>query len=208
MRTLLVLTTAALAAAATPPPINGWWHRRADVVLYAEALCPFCAAWLAHDALPFAHDLGAVAQLHAVFWGNARAAPDGSTTCQHGREECELNTLFNCVVAGERRSAWVPFLACVSAKHPKVGAAVDKCAARTGVNATAARACAASPRGAALTEAARAKTEGLFPAHSGVPWFTVERLPVGGDAGALGIVACAAWRGARPVACYRAPPDE
>lgn len=210
MRPLLLLATAATLAAATlpPPHANGWWHRRADVTLYAEALCPYCAGWLASQALPFVHDLGGVAQLHVVFWGNARAAPDGTVTCQHGDDECKLNTLFNCVVADEHRRAWVPFLACVSAKHPRVAAAVDKCAARTGVNATAARACAASSRGASLTAAARAETEGLFPQHSGVPWFTVEKLPVGGDAGALGIVACAAWRGSRPAACYRAPPDE
>jgi interferon gamma-inducible protein 30 len=206
MRLLLLL--AATAAAAPPPALDGWWHRRADTVLYAEALCPYCAAWLAKAALPFVHDLGGVAQLHAVFWGNARAAPDGEVTCQHGPEECELNRLYNCVVHGAPRSAWVPFLACASAHHPKVAAAVDKCAARTGVNATAARACAASRRGADLTEAARKQTEGLVPAHAGVPWFTVERLPVGGDSGALGVVACAAWRGPRPAACYRAPPDQ
>lgn len=195
-------------AAAAPDAVAGWWHRRVDVVLYAEALCPYCAAWLADRALEFAHEYGGIAKLHVVPWGNARAAPDGAVACQHGADECLLNTLYACAIADYHHTKWLPLLACASAKHPAVLKAFDKCAARAGVNATSVRACAASRRGGALADAARRETEALYPSHQGVPWFVVERLPVGGATSALGAVACAAWRGQRPAACYRLPPDE
>lgn len=144
---------------------------------------------------------------HLVPWGNARATPNGTVTCQHGPDECTLNALYACAIANEPRGRWLPLVACASAKHPKSLAAFDKCADRAGVNPAAVRACAASKRGAALVDAARRETGALVPPVEGVPWFVVERLPLGSDGGALGAVVCAAWRGPRPAVCYRPPPE-
>lgn len=197
-----------LPTGADPPSTAGFWHRRVDVTLYAEAMCPYCCAWLAKRALEFDHELGGIAKLRVVPWGNARAAPGGAVTCQHGDDECLLNRMYACAIDAHSRSHWLSLLQCASAKYPAVLKNFDKCAVRAGINATAVRACAAGRRGDDLIERARMETENLYPQHSGVPWFVVERLPVGGNSGALGAVACAAWRGTRPAACYRPPPDD
>lgn len=199
------------ASTATPAhdasTLAGWWHRHVHVTLYLEALCPYCAAWLAKSALQFDHDYGSIAKLHVVPWGNARVAPGGAASCQHGEDECFLNTMYACAIHAYPRTHWLPLLACASSHYPSVMKAFDKCAGRAGVNATSVRACAESHHGAQLADEARRETEALIPQHSSVPWFVVERLPLGGESNALAAVVCAAWRGARPAVCYRPPPD-
>ena len=229
-RAALLLLWAAAAAAARPV---AWpWHAKVDIALYAEALCPYCASYLANKAESLAHDYADIARLRLVPWGNARASPNGTVVCQHGEAEvgggegmkgaprspsraghpdyspqCALNRLYACLIDAEPVN-WLPVVACASGRYPDVDAAFDKCARRAGVNATAARACAAGKRGAALESAAMRDTDALIPAHAYVPWIVVDGLALGGAADAAGVVACAAWGGARPPVCARAPPGD
>ena len=59
---LLVLTSADAAAAATPP---------VNVTLYAEALCPYCAGFVANEAADLLGCWGDDVRLRVVPWGNA-----------------------------------------------------------------------------------------------------------------------------------------
>lgn len=230
MRGVLLALLAASAAAAATRPVAWPWHAKVDIVIYGEALCPYCASYLAKNAEALAHDYAAIARVRFVPWGNARARPNGTVVCQHGETEvrgggrgaqrrgarhlpkssprplqCALNRVYACLIEAQPTN-WLPVIACASAHYPDVDAALDKCARRSGVDAAAARECAAGARGAALEAAAMRETDALVPAHAYVPWVVVDDLALGSTAAAAGVVACAAWRGARPQACLRAPP--
>uniref|UniRef100_A0A3Q7I1X7 Uncharacterized protein n=1 Tax=Solanum lycopersicum TaxID=4081 RepID=A0A3Q7I1X7_SOLLC len=43
-------------------------------------------------------DLGSIVNLRLVPWGNTQIAPNTSWICQHGTDECQLNTVEACAI--------------------------------------------------------------------------------------------------------------
>ncbi|KAK9920353.1 hypothetical protein M0R45_028908 [Rubus argutus] len=70
-----------------------------SVTLYYETLCPYCADFIVnHLANIFQNGLISIVNLRMVPWGNAWLNSDGSFACQHGSDECLLNTIEACTM--------------------------------------------------------------------------------------------------------------
>ncbi|CAN1276967.1 Gamma-interferon-responsive lysosomal thiol protein [Linum perenne] len=68
--------------------------------LYYETLCPYCADFIVnHLSNVFQNGLIQILNLRLIPWGNALVQPDGSFLCQHGPNECVLNTVDACTIA-------------------------------------------------------------------------------------------------------------
>uniref|UniRef100_A0A453FUM6 Gamma-interferon-inducible lysosomal thiol reductase n=1 Tax=Aegilops tauschii subsp. strangulata TaxID=200361 RepID=A0A453FUM6_AEGTS len=74
--------------------------RRVSVAVYYETLCPFCSGFVVNDlARIFRNGLSSNVDLRLVPFGNGRVSPDGSMSCQHGEDECQLNAIEACVIS-------------------------------------------------------------------------------------------------------------
>jgi interferon gamma-inducible protein 30 len=187
------------------------------IELYMETLCPYCANATVLAVAPIAQHavLGAAVSLLYVPWGNARTALDGSVTCQHGAQECALNTLLSCAIALSPTD-WFSFAGCLeeavlAARDGKtqpppdlsVRAVAARCApppssapAPAAAPRTAAPdrlvACAEGPLGSALTRMAAQRTAALAPPHAYVPWFVVNGVALRSAADDLLAFVCVA----------------
>ena len=86
------------------------------VDFYGEALCPFCSRFTTTTVAPlFANNVSDLMTFTYVPWGNAQLdSATGAVTCQHGPQECLLNTLISCVQdIIPAQSAWFPAVDCI-----------------------------------------------------------------------------------------------
>lgn len=197
----LLLPTQTSAARPPPPPI--------DITLFMETLCPYCANATVNQVKPLMKHpvLGDAIRLTFVPFGNARADANATTTpvCQHGPDECALNTLLSCAIA-LYPSTWFDFAVCLeeivlAASEGKASAAdlsVASVAARCAPASTARLvSCAEGPLGRALTRMAGERTAALVPKHQYVPWFVVNGVPLKSTADNLLAFVCVALDPAR-----------
>ncbi|XP_030479737.1 gamma-interferon-responsive lysosomal thiol protein [Cannabis sativa] len=74
-------------------------NNKVQVSLYYESLCPYCANFIVNHLVKlFQNGLISTVDLRLVPWGNASPNPDGSISCQHGVDECLLNTIEACTI--------------------------------------------------------------------------------------------------------------
>ncbi|CAK9183129.1 unnamed protein product [Ilex paraguariensis] len=72
---------------------------KVNLLLYYEALCPFCANFIVNQLVKiFQTDLISIVNLRLVPWGNTVIAANNSWLCQHGPDECLLNTVDACAI--------------------------------------------------------------------------------------------------------------
>jgi len=139
-------------------------------------------------------------------WGNARQA-GGVITCQHGAEECKMNTLQNCAIAlaAGNTSQWMPMIHCLETHGVNQQKFVTECAAASSFDDAALTQCWTGAQGVALDQAARTAT----PAdHQYVPWTTVNGVNACDETGCSGVLAavCKAYAGPKPAACSARSP--
>ncbi|XP_040372874.1 gamma-interferon-responsive lysosomal thiol protein-like [Rosa chinensis] len=80
-------------------PFQSYAAENVSVTLYYETLCPYCADFIVnHLAKIFQNGLISIVNLRMVPWGNAWLNSDGSFACQHGTDECLLNTIEACTI--------------------------------------------------------------------------------------------------------------
>jgi len=180
------------------------------VVLYGEALCPYCARFTTQVVAPLLTEEGGLAGIFNfsyIAWGNAIRTVDG-VVCQHGELECQLNKVISCVQdLFSSQDHWFPYIECLE-KAPEDGLRrAAKCATKTKLNGTAIAECAAGDRGDELDKASEAATRKLDPPHTYVPWVVVDGIPIGANYEALRSVICAAFKGDRPDGCKQVPSD-
>lgn len=114
---------------------------KVPVEFYAEALCPYCANFtITHLSQLFRNGLSNVVELDYIPFGNARYDQStGNITCQHGRQECELNKVIGCALeAYPQQDEWFRFLECVEAQVLKDAAfpverTTSLCAVKAGI---------------------------------------------------------------------------
>ncbi|WVY93296.1 hypothetical protein V8G54_032384 [Vigna mungo] len=72
---------------------------KVSLELYYESLCPYSANFIVNH-LPkiFSTDLIPIVHLKFVPWGNANLQPNHTFICQHGPNECFLNTVEACAI--------------------------------------------------------------------------------------------------------------
>lgn len=87
---------------------------RVSVDIFYETLCPYCRQFISNQLLGVVQtELAQHIALKLYPYGNAHTAADGSLVCQHGTEECELNTLEACALFEYPHEKTVHFIACL-----------------------------------------------------------------------------------------------
>ncbi|KAF7054232.1 hypothetical protein CFC21_061950 [Triticum aestivum] len=111
---LQLLSTTSAATAGDVATGSG--SEKVHVAIYYESLCPYSVRFVANHLLKAYRDgLLDAADLTLVPYGNAKVNAHGAITCQHGPEECLLNTVEACAI-----DAWpdvkvhLGFIYCVS----------------------------------------------------------------------------------------------
>ncbi|KAL0018223.1 hypothetical protein WJX77_010691 [Trebouxia sp. C0004] len=180
-----------------------------QVNFYGEALCPYCARFLDTVAARI-YDNGVMnmTRFRYIPYGNAKETQDG-VVCQHGPQECELNRILSCAMhLNSEQQVWFPFAKCLESPgpskiHPLEPA--EPCAQDASINYTAIQDCASGQMAVELQKKAAEETASLKPAHTYVPWITVNGIAIGGAFEQLQTFICASYLGDRPETCYGPP---
>ncbi|KAL6278195.1 hypothetical protein ACE6H2_021796 [Prunus campanulata] len=74
--------------------------QKVTLSVYYETLCPFCATFIVKNlAQIFDNNLITILNLRLVPWGKASInSSKNSTVCQHGPDECRLNSVEACAI--------------------------------------------------------------------------------------------------------------
>ncbi|KAK9001049.1 hypothetical protein V6N11_082841 [Hibiscus sabdariffa] len=74
--------------------------KKVNLSLYYESLCPYCRSFIVSQLVKvFNTDLLNIINLRLVPWGNAQyVEPNKTIICQHGEDECYLNTIHACAI--------------------------------------------------------------------------------------------------------------
>ncbi|KAH9736712.1 gamma interferon inducible lysosomal thiol reductase family protein expressed [Citrus sinensis] len=153
--------------------------QKVKLSLYYESLCPYCANFIENQLVKvFNTDLSTIVNLRLVPYGNAQIrGPDKTIICQHGQNECYLNTIHACAI-----NAWpdvrihFKLIQCIegqasASEQPE--AAWRKCCNDLGFSQQPIDNCYQSGEGTKLTLKYAEETDSLKPPHRFVPWVTV-----------------------------------
>ncbi|KAF0935977.1 hypothetical protein E2562_037457 [Oryza meyeriana var. granulata] len=201
-RAVLFLAALLLLVGASAGDVEGK-NRKVDVALYYESLCPFSAMFVVDNlAKVFKDGLLSAINLSLVPYGNARVK-DGKISCQHGSEECFLNTVEACAI-----DAWPDlrvhfrFIYCVE------GLVVDgkrreweSCFGKLNLDPKPVTDCYKSERGHQLSLKYGRQTDALQPPHKYVPWVVVDGQPLYEDYENFEAYICKAYKGHPPKVC-------
>lgn len=166
--------------------------------LYYESLCPDSFQFMVDSlARVFKDGLLDAADLTLVPYGNAKVDAHGAITCQHGPEECLLNTVEACAI-----DAWpdvkvhLGFIYCVSDlvlknKHREW----ESCFQKQGLDPKPVTECYKGERGHNLSLEYGRQTAELVPPHQFVPWVVVDGKPLYNDYGNFKAYICKAYKG-------------
>lgn len=200
-----VICSIALAQAAGPEDLAPL----VQVNFYGEALCPYCARFLDTVAAKI-YDNGVMnlTNFRYIPYGNAKKT-EGGIACQHGPQECELNRVLSCAIhLNPDQLVWFPFAKCIEPPGPSKIQPLEpgeSCAQEASVDYSAIQDCTSGQMADELQEKAAEETASLKPAHTYVPWITVNGIALGGAFEQLQTFICAAYLGDRPEACYGPP---
>ncbi|XWS67282.1 hypothetical protein CRYUN_Cryun05aG0274300 [Craigia yunnanensis] len=164
--------------------------KKVNLSLYYESLCPYCRSFILSQLVKvFNTDLLNIINLRLVPWGNAQVVkPNKTITCQHGEDECYLNTIHACAI-----NIWPDlrkhfnFIYCIENQglHIKEGqqsagadAVWKACSARLGMDQKLIKNCYDSGYGRKLLLQYATETNDLHPKHLYVPWVTVNNQPL------------------------------
>ncbi|EOY07105.1 hypothetical protein SCA6_001237 [Theobroma cacao] len=194
---------------------------RVNLSLYYESLCPYCRRFIVNQLVKvFNSDLLNIINLRLVPWGNAKVVkPDKTINCQHGEDECYLNTIHACAI-----NIWPDlrkhfnFIYCTENQgvHIKDGQHSDgadavwkACSARLGMDQKLIKKCYDSGYGRKLLLQYATETNNLHPKHLYVPWVTVNNQPLFDKYENFVTYVCNAYKDkALPNACKSHSPKE
>ncbi|KAL5550757.1 hypothetical protein UlMin_000933 [Ulmus minor] len=175
------------------------------VSLYYETLCPYCADFIVnHLAKIFQNGLISIVNLRLVPWGNAWINSDnGTVTCQHGPDECLLNTIEACTITiYPDVTRHFTFIHCVegltlAGRHNEWPNCFEMSRlGRVPVD------CYTSGYGKVIEDKYAKETANLNPPHGFVPWVVVNNHALREDFQKFMVYICKAYRGNhKPNAC-------
>lgn len=217
-RRLLLFVLLSAAVGALLPP---WGSSAAAVAaeakvslaLYYETLCPYCSRFIVnHLAGIFDDGLIDAVDLLLVPYGNARVGSNNTISCQHGRDECFLNSVEACAIdAWPNLDVHFRFIYCVEDlvvkhKHQEW----ESCFEKLGLDPKPVTECYKSERGHKLELKYGRQTDALQPPHKYVPWVVVDGQPLYEDYENFEAYICKAYKGRPPGVCEglgRHPPS-
>lgn len=184
-------------------PFRSYATENVPVTLYYETLCPYCADFIVnHLANIFQNGLISIVNLRMVPWGNAWLNSDGSFACQHGSDECLLNTIEACTITiYPNVNRHFTFINCVERltlqnRHSKWA----NCFEMSGLG-TVPIDCYNSGYGNQIETKYARETAQLNPSHRFVPWLVVNDKPLAEDYENFMTYICKAYKGKPPEAC-------
>ncbi|KAJ9173029.1 hypothetical protein P3X46_016205 [Hevea brasiliensis] len=187
---------------------------KVSVSLYYETLCPYCRNFILDPlAKAIKTDLMTILDLQLVPWGNAMILPDSTVSCQHGEDECYLNSIHACVI-----DIWPDvimhfnLIQCIEEQSSAMGlgngaeALYNVCAEQLGFPAKPIKDCHESARGRELLLQYGSRTDSLNPPHRYVPWVVVNGNPLLENYDNFVEYVCKSYRGkSLPTACVSYP---
>ncbi|XP_076957228.1 gamma-interferon-responsive lysosomal thiol protein-like [Bidens hawaiensis] len=201
---LLIVSFIAALVMPSPSPVVG---DKVKLNLYYESLCPFCQNFILND-LPKIYDNGLIdiIDLKLSPYGNAKLLDNGTIVCQHGKQECKLNTVEACAI-----NAWpaidehLRFITCVESFADQ-GKHHDKwktCFQKLKLGPEDVNDCINSGLGYMLELQYADEIGALRPPHRYVPWVTVNGQPLLEDYEKFTSYVCKAYKGPNvPRACH------
>ncbi|XP_021720994.1 gamma-interferon-inducible lysosomal thiol reductase-like isoform X3 [Chenopodium quinoa] len=178
--------------------------KKVPLDLYYESLCPYCANFILNE-LPiiFENGLIDIVDLRLFPWGNARLISNNSFICQHGPNECLLNTVEACAIhAWPNLDDHFPFITCVeSLVYEGKYYQWETCFKELGLDPEPITDCYKSEVGKKLELKYAALTDALKPPHKYVPWVVVDGKPLLEDFEDFITYICKAYKGPKPSAC-------
>ncbi|KAJ1367470.1 hypothetical protein KIN20_028384 [Parelaphostrongylus tenuis] len=159
-----------------PPKVN-----KVSLEIYMESKCPDTSRFMHKQLMKswsMLSNTGRI-ELTMIPFGKARcvatAGDDYKCTCQHGKDECILNQLMNCVI--ERITVpdrTVPIIDCIQGRN-NLNDAMTSCVSNNALlDHQWMRDCATGPTGRRLLAMAGARTVALKPALDFVPWIIID----------------------------------
>ncbi|KAL5719367.1 ribonuclease T2 [Ranunculus cassubicifolius] len=204
----LVILIALSASAASTTSTSS---ERVRVDFYYEALCPACMDFLVNGlAEIFTNQLISIIDLHLVPYGNAiLGGPDKKTIiCQHGAEECFLNTVEGCAIhVSDDVNKHFAFIHCMEEfmMTRKVTTGWEFCFEETGLDPKPVKDCYNGPRGYEVQMGYAKETGNLTPHLWYVPWVVVDGKQIKDYVNFM-VYVCNAYKGTPvPQACKTLP---
>ncbi|OEL29560.1 Gamma-interferon-inducible lysosomal thiol reductase [Dichanthelium oligosanthes] len=201
----VLLVLAAGAGALLPRPLAAAeGAKKVSLELYYETLCPYCSRFIVKRlALIFEDGLTDAVDLRLVPYGNARVESNGDISCQHGPEECMLNTVEACAIdAWPDLDVHFRFINCV--ENQVVKGQYDKwasCFQKLGLDTEPITDCYNGGQGYKLDLKYANQTDALVPPHRYVPWVVVDGQPLLEDYENFEAYVCKAYKGKPPKIC-------
>ncbi|KAK7390320.1 hypothetical protein VNO78_25623 [Psophocarpus tetragonolobus] len=195
---LLLMLLVAPSSSAAP-------NQKVTVSLYYESLCPYCADFIVnHLSSLFQTGLISIVNLRLIPWGNAGIAQDGTFICQHGGDECFLNTIEACTITIYPEVVQhFKFVGCLErltleGKHGQW----DSCFKKTKLGSSPINDCYTSGKGKTIEQKYAMETDQLNPPHKFVPWVVVNNQALEEDYQNFVTYICKAYKGnVIPSAC-------
>ncbi|KAL2899303.1 Gamma-interferon-responsive lysosomal thiol protein [Bienertia sinuspersici] len=178
----------------------------ADIVkldLYYESLCPSCSNFITNK-LPiiFINGIIDIVDLHLFPRGNAKLASNNSFTCQHGPDECLLNTVEACAINTLPAEYQILFIECVETLVYKGKYTQwETCFKKLSLDPKAVTDCYKGEEGKRFELKYAALTSALKPPHEYVPWVVVAGKPLYENYEDFISYVCKAYKGPLPSAC-------
>ncbi|KAK6943196.1 Gamma interferon inducible lysosomal thiol reductase GILT [Dillenia turbinata] len=174
--------------------------QKVDLTLYYESLCPACTEFISHSFLDvITEHLMPIVNLKLVPWGNARLFSDGSFACQHGPDECFLNTVEACIINFHPRpSRQLRIIHCIEALVQQ--GQYHQWASCLGDSYAPVLDCYNSGLGKTLEQQYGVETLQLIPPHRYTPWVVVNGQPLEENYGQFIAYVCKAYKGPSPPA--------
>ncbi|XP_022144073.1 gamma-interferon-inducible lysosomal thiol reductase-like [Momordica charantia] len=178
---------------------------KVTVSVYYESLCPFCANFVVYHLVKlFQNGLISTVHLRMIPWGNAWIRPDdGAFLCQHGPDECMLNSIEACTISiYPDTEKHFRFIHCVEGftvqnRHNEWTKCFD-----IAKLSTVPIDCYRNGHGKVLEQNYASETTRLNPPHRFVPWVIVNDHPLQEDYLNFMAYICKAYKGSpAPDAC-------
>ncbi|XP_042510461.1 gamma-interferon-responsive lysosomal thiol protein-like [Macadamia integrifolia] len=189
---------------------------KVSLAVYYQTLCPSCSSFILNNlSEAFDNGLINILDIKLVPFGNAKIHGNDTITCQHGPDECFLNTVEACAI-----DVWpnlydhFTFISCVEELSPDVKYIVwQSCFRKLNLDPRPILACSHGRRGKELELKYGKITGSLRPPLEFVPWVTVNNQPLFMDYEGYTSYVCNAYQGtAVPRICksgtYLNPPRE
>lgn len=180
-------------------------EEKVELELYYETLCPYCSRFIVKYLNKiFDNGLIDIINLKLIPYGNAKINANGTIKCQHGPDECLLNTIEACAIhVWPDVNEHFPFVYCVE-KLVYEGEYIQwgTCFEKLGLDRYPVDQCYASGLGKELELAYAEETNALQPPHRYVPWVTVDGEPLYDDYQDFMSFICKNYKGSPvPTAC-------